>query len=136
MSQEERRAVVEQFKSEEPPRALLISLRAGGVGLNLGEATHVVLFDRWWNPAAEVQAIYRAHRLNRDEPLHVVRFVVRNSIEERIAGILMEKEKLFVDIMGSPLTSAEGPTRRELMEILELTTGPRNVTTEDIRLGR
>ena len=60
MSLVERDTAIENFKKCEVPRLLLISLRAGGVGLNLGEATHVVLFDRWWNPAVEMQAIYRA----------------------------------------------------------------------------
>ena len=65
MSLAERQTAMDRFKSESAPSALLVSLRAGGVGLNLGEATHVVVFDRWWNPAVETQAIYRAHRFDR-----------------------------------------------------------------------
>ena len=101
MADRQRKWAMEEFRSGRAPRALLVSLRAGGVGLNLGEASHVVLFDRWWNPAAEVQAIYRAHRFQREEPLHVVRFLVRDSIEERIASILEEKEQLFEDVVDS-----------------------------------
>ena len=103
------------------PRVLLVSLRAGGVGLNLGEATHVVVFDRWWNPAVEVQAIYRAHRFDRDEPLHVVRFLVSDTIEERIAAILDHKASVFDDIVESAETSGSSFTVQELMQILELT---------------
>ena len=120
MSQPQRQAAMHQFTTAEPPRALLISLRAGGLGLNLGEASHVVLFDRWWNPAAEVQAIYRAHRFQRDEPLHVIRFLVRDSVEERVAAILQRKENLFAKVIGPPTASDGAPERRELLEILQL----------------
>ena len=123
MSQARRQSVMREFKTERPPRALLISLRAGGLGLNLGEASHVVLFDRWWNPAAEIQAMYRAHRFDRDGPLHVVRFLVRDSIEERIAAILERKESLFAEVVDSAKTSADGLRRRELMKILKLADG-------------
>ncbi len=120
MSLDARQDAMERFKQERTPRALLVSLRAGGVGLNLGEATHVVLFDRWWNPAVEIQAIYRAHRFERDTPLHVVRFLVQDTIEERIAQILGRKEDLFDDVVESVRTPGHRFTREELMQILEL----------------
>lgn len=115
-----RQAVMERFRSGCTPRALLVSLRAGGVGLNLGEASHTVLFDRWWNPAVENQAIYRAHRFDRGGPLHVVRFVVRDSIEERIAAILDEKAELFEDVVESTPAKSAGFGRAELERILGL----------------
>ncbi len=117
-----RRAVMDQFKSGQTPRMLLVSLRAGGVGLNLGEATHVVMFDRWWNPAVEIQAIYRAHRFDRKEALHVFRFLVVDSIEERIATILEKKEILFNEVIESSEVTDHRFTKRELMRILELAT--------------
>ena len=117
----QRRTAMDRFKNEPAPRLLLVSLRAGGVGLNLGEATHVVVFDRWWNPAIEVQAIYRAHRFNRDEPLHVIRFLVVDSIEERIATILDQKERLFGEIIESVETTAHRFTKSEFMQILDIT---------------
>lgn len=123
MSLDARQATIARFKSEQSARALLISLRAGGVGLNLGEATHVVLFDRWWNPAVEIQAIYRAHRFERDVPLHVVRFLMLDTIEERIAAILRRKEDLFDEMVESVDTHDHGFTREELLRILELTPG-------------
>ena len=123
MSLAERQTAMDRFKSEPAPRALLVSLRAGGVGLNLGEATHVVVFDRWWNPAVETQAIYRAHRFDRREPLHVVRFLVSDSIEERIAAILEQKECVFDEIIESVENTAHHFTTKELMKILELATG-------------
>lgn len=120
MDMEERLASMDRFRSGAPPRALLVSLRAGGVGLNMGEATHVVLFDRWWNPAVESQAIYRAHRFERSEPLHVVRFVIRNSIEERIALILDEKAELFENVVEEATSTGTGFGRMELLRILGL----------------
>lgn len=122
MSIVERQTAIDRFKSESTPRGLLVSLRAGGVGLNLGEATHVVLFDRWWNPAVEFQAIYRAHRFERDTPLHVVRFLMQDTIEDHIAKILNRKEALFDKVVESIDTPAGHRfTREELMRILEIT---------------
>ena len=121
MTLKEREEAIDRFRHAPPPRMLLASLRAGGVGLNLGEATHVVVFDRWWNPAVEIQAIYRAHRFERVEPLHVIRFLVVDSIEQRIAAILERKEHLFDATIEAG--GADGPrlTRKELADILELT---------------
>ena len=116
----DREVSIKRFKTSEAPRMLLVSLRAGGVGLNMGEATHVVVFDRWWNPAVEIQAIYRAHRFYRGEPLHVVRFLVNESIEERIAKILEEKENLFEKVVESSTSPAHRFTKKELMQILEV----------------
>ena len=116
-----RQTSMNAFKNSPTPRVLLVSLRAGGVGLNLGEATHVVLFDRWWNPAVEVQAIFRAHRFQRDEPLHVIRFLVADTIEERIAEILDRKESLFDNVIESVETESRSFSRQEMMGILQLT---------------
>lgn len=121
MLEGDRQAAMHQFRTEPAPRMLLVSLRAGGVGLNLGEATHVVVFDRWWNPAVEMQAIYRAHRFDRDEPLQVIRFLVADSIEERIADILDQKESIFDEVVETPDTVAQRFTVKELMKILDLT---------------
>ncbi len=120
MAVEARYEAIAAFKEGPAPRALLTSLRAGGVGLNLGDATHVVLFDRWWNPAVEKQAIYRAHRFDREVPLHVVRFLVEDTVEERIAEILGRKEDLFNEVVESVDTPGYQFTREELMRILEL----------------
>ena len=97
LSSESRDRVLTEFRNRPGPRGLLLSLRAGGVGLNLQEASTVILFDRWWNPAVEYQAIHRAHRFGRQAPLQVVRFIVEDSVEERILEILHDKEGLFED---------------------------------------
>ena len=95
LSQPEREKILDRFRHDPGPRCLLISLRAGGVGLNIQEASTVVLFDRWWNPALENQAIQRAHRFGRKRPLHVIRFIVLDTIEERILNIIEKKQQLF-----------------------------------------
>lgn len=121
MSLAERQESINTFKNSLSPRVLLVSLRAGGVGLNLEEATHVVLFDRWWNPAVEIQAIYRAHRFQREEPLHVIRFLVVDTVEERIAEILDQKEQLFDDVIESVETESRSFSQQEMMRILQFT---------------
>lgn len=112
---------MDSFRREPGPQALLVSLRAGGVGLNLQEASIVVLFDRWWNPATEAQAIQRAHRFGRETPLEVVRFVVEDSIEQRIAQILDDKAELFEEYIGhAPSAPVNGFTEEDLRQILKL----------------
>ena len=130
MSLAERQKSINAFKNNPTPRVLLVSLRAGGVGLNLGEATHVVLFDRWWNPAVEIQAIFRAHRFQRKEPLHAIRFLVVDTIEERIAEILNQKKQLFDDVIESVETKSRSFSRQEMMHILQLTENDVLFTTE------
>ena len=120
MSEFDREVAMERFHTESTPRILFVSLRAGGVGLNLGMATHVIVFDRWWNPAVEIQAIYRAHRFQRDKSLHVIRFLVVDTIEERIARILNHKENIFENVIESTETNTSRFTVEELKQILEL----------------
>lgn len=78
---EKRGAVISNFKSGNT-KVFLISLKAGGVGLNLAEADYVFILDPWWNPAAEAQAIGRSHRIGQKNSVFVYRFITRDSIEE------------------------------------------------------
>ncbi len=122
MSQEDKDTALTSFKRKSGPRVLLMSLRAGGVGLNIQEASMVVIFDRWWNPAVENQAIQRAHRFGREQPLHVFRFLVSDTIEERIAQVLKGKEadfERYVD--GAENAFVRLFSRDELRKMLELT---------------
>ncbi len=95
LSQEERRERITRFKKDNRHRALILSLRAGGQGLNLQEASYVVHFDRWWNPATERQAEDRSHRMGQTMPVTVYTYTCAGTIEERIADLLEEKQKLF-----------------------------------------
>ena len=95
-----RDAVIERFRDDPSQHVLLMSYGAGGVGLNLQFVNYVFLFDRWWNPAVEDQAINRAHRIGVDGPVNVTRFLMLDTIEERIDRILQEKRELFdIDLL-------------------------------------
>ena len=116
-----RERILDAFRKQDGPRVLLMSLQAGGVGLNLQEASMVILLDRWWNPAVENQAVQRAHRFGRETPLQVVRFLVEDSVEERILEILQEKEALFNEYVETAPTSPSGQVRNNLLRrILDL----------------
>ena len=95
LSETQKNAAIEQFKAEPGARIMLISLQAGGVGLNLQEASYVYHFDRWWNPAIERQAEDRAYRLGQKRDVIVSRLIAAGTIEEKIERVLKEKEALF-----------------------------------------
>ena len=121
LHQPQRETMLDQFRQKPGPRCLLMSLRAGGVGLNIQEASTVVLFDRWWNPAVENQAIHRAHRFGREEPLHVIRFIVLDTIEERISNIITKKQELFDNYIEEADSVDTPKMNRELLgQILEI----------------
>ena len=90
-----RDGVLQKFKEDRHSNVLLISYGAGGVGLNLQFASYVFLFDRWWNPAIEDQAINRAHRIGVQSPVTVTRFLAAGTIEERINLVLEQKREIF-----------------------------------------
>ena len=99
LSQSERDKIIKSFKDSKNSEVLLISLKAGGVGLNLQEASTLILFDRWWNPAVEHQAIGRADRFGRKGSLHVIKFITVDTIEERIEDLLLNKQEIFNKIV-------------------------------------
>ena len=78
----------------------LISLKAGGAGLNLTAASYVVLFDPWWNPAVEAQAIDRTHRIGQKSTVIAYRFVAKDTVEEKIRQLQQKKSEMAQDILG------------------------------------
>jgi non-specific serine/threonine protein kinase len=90
----ERRRLVERFQEAEGPPFFVLSLKAGGTGLTLTEAGHVIHFDRWWNPAVENQATDRAYRIGQKKNVLVHKFVCRGTLEERIDKLITEKRAL------------------------------------------
>ncbi len=92
---EDRAAVIERFKSRDEHKVMVISLRAGGLGLNLQEASYVFHLDRWWNPAVERQAEDRAHRIGQTVKVNAIKYSCVGTIEERIDQILERKQGLF-----------------------------------------
>lgn len=99
MSPTERDAVVREFRENPEHTVLVLSLRAGGLGLNLQDASYVFHFDRWWNPAVERQAEDRSHRLGQTLPVNVYRYVSEGTVEERIAEVLRDKQLLFDEMV-------------------------------------
>jgi hypothetical protein len=95
-----RAALVAQFQDELGPPFFVISLKAGGSGLNLTGASHVIHFDRWWNPAVENQATDRAFRIGQKKSVFVHKLVCRGTIEERIAQMIEDKQKLASDVLA------------------------------------
>jgi len=93
--------MVEQFNGEHYIPYMVLSLKAGGVGLNLTGANHVIHFDRWWNPAVENQATDRAFRIGQTKNVMVHKFVTKGTIEEKIDAIIEEKQKLSGDILSA-----------------------------------
>lgn len=119
--QSKRDGVIEQFRSDPHSHILLMSYGAGSVGLNLQFASYVFLFDRWWNPAVEDQAINRAHRIGAQGPVTVTRMLTMSTIEERIHQVLEEKRELFATVFsetGCP--DNLGLTQQEIFGLFHL----------------
>ncbi|QGJ68983.1 ATP-dependent helicase HepA [Planctomycetales bacterium 10988] len=116
-----RNDIIDRFKHDKRHKVLLMSYGAGGVGLNLQFATYVFLFDRWWNPAIEDQAINRAHRIGAAGPVTVTRFISANTIEQRIDEILTEKREMFDTIFSDqPSPSSMGLCQEELFGLFDI----------------
>jgi len=96
---ENRQALVDRFQSEEDESVFLLSLKAAGSGLNLTAASYVVLFDPWWNPAVEAQAIDRTHRIGQTEQVIAYRLLARGTIEEKIRQLQHAKAELARSIV-------------------------------------
>ena len=109
--------VVRRFQDSDGPPVMLVSLRAGGTGLNLTAADHVFLLDPWWNPAVEDQAADRAHRIGQTRPVLVHRLVARDTVEERILALQHHKRAL-ADVALADATDAAGITRDDLLALL------------------
>lgn len=112
--------VLQRFKEDPTKHVLLMSYGAGAVGLNLQFAGYVFLFDRWWNPAVEDQAINRAHRLGAAGPVTVTRFLTRSTIEERIDQVLQEKRELFDTILSGAGPARLGMSQAEIFGLFKL----------------
>jgi SNF2 family DNA or RNA helicase len=126
ISPRERQAVLERFQKDARKHVLLMSYGTGSVGLNLQSANYVFLFDRWWNPAVEDQAIGRAHRIGQKSPVTVTRFITPGTIEGRIAEVLERKRQVFSELIeqnGPP--PSLGLNEEEIFGLFDIQARPR-----------
>jgi non-specific serine/threonine protein kinase len=107
-----RKQLVDQFQRDDGPPYFVLSLKAGGTGLNLTAASHVIHFDRWWNPAVENQATDRAFRIGQRHNVLVHKFVCRGTVEEKIDALIEEKTQLAADLL-------EGGAEKMLTEMTD-----------------
>lgn len=124
----QRPAIIDQFREDPSRHVILMSYGTGSVGLNLQFANYVFLFDRWWNPAVEDQAINRAHRIGQKHPVTVTRFLTQQTIEQRIAEILDNKRRIFMELLeqnGPP--PVLGLTEEEIFGLFDIRARPRKV---------
>jgi SNF2 family DNA or RNA helicase len=122
----ERQPILDRFKSDPRKHVLLMSYGTGSVGLNLQFTNYVFLFDRWWNPAVEDQAINRAHRLGQKDTVFVTRFVTQNTIEGRIAEVLEKKRQLFNELIAQNGPPPQmGLTEEEIFGLFDIQARPR-----------
>ncbi|MED3937117.1 DEAD/DEAH box helicase [Priestia megaterium] len=116
LSKEQRDEMVAQFQARNKA-IFILSLRAGGTGLNLTAANHVIHFDRWWNPAVENQATDRAHRIGQNKFVHVHKFITRGTIEEKIDEVINQKQHLNNELIQGDQWVTE-LSNKELQELL------------------
>ena len=117
----QRQKLVEKFQDEEGPPFFILSLKAGGTGLNLTQASHVIHFDRWWNPAVENQATDRAFRIGQKNNVLVHKFVCQGTVEEKIDALINEKTALANDLLeGSANTLLTEMDDKALLNLVSL----------------
>lgn len=114
-----RAEVIEAFRAGAAP-VFLISLKAGGFGLNLTEADHVFIMDPWWNPAAEQQAVDRIHRIGQEREVHVYRLVAEGTIEEKVMQLKESKAALFDAVVGEGEFASAAVTAEDVRELFAL----------------
>jgi SNF2 family DNA or RNA helicase len=117
MTVAERKTAVKRFQEDPQVRSFVLSVRAGGLGLNLTAANHVIHFDRWWNPAVENQATDRAFRIGQQKRVLVHKFITRGTVEEKIDHLIEEKLKLAEDVVGGAEAAIMNLSNREIVSL-------------------
>ena len=105
-----RQDVVTAFQEDESPAVFLLSLRAAGTGLNLTSASYVVIYDPWWNPAVEAQAIDRTHRIGQTATVNAYKMISPGTVEEKIWDLQQQKAKTVSDVLGDDGFAKRLPT--------------------------
>ena len=118
-STKNRQEIVNQFNEDESVKIFLISLKAGSVGLNLTSASVVFLYDPWWNPMVEKQAIDRTHRIGQTKRVNIYKFITKNSIEEKILKLQTRKDNLFENLISEDMGFMKKLEWEDLMELFD-----------------
>ena len=113
-----RHAQVERFQKDESIQVFLISLKAGGVGLNLTAADYVFILDPWWNPAVEAQAVDRAHRIGQQNKVFTYKFITKDTVEEKILALQNRKIQLVTDLISTDETIIKSLTKEDIDNLL------------------
>jgi Superfamily II DNA/RNA helicases, SNF2 family len=117
-SSTDRKQQVERFNNDKNLKVFLISIKAGGLGLNLTEADYVFILDPWWNPAVEAQAVDRAHRIGQKNKVFTYKFITRNTVEEKILMLQQRKLKLTTDLITTEESFMKQLTREDIEQML------------------
>ena len=106
--QNKRKELIKTFQEEKTPHYFIISLKTGGVGLNLTKASYVYHIDPWWNPAVEDQASSRVHRIGQTQKVFISKLIMRHSVEEKICQLKIEKQKLIDSLLNNDVALGQG----------------------------
>lgn len=115
----DRQSQVELFQNTEGVKIFLISLKAGGLGLNLTAAEYVFILDPWWNPAIEAQAVDRAHRIGQQNTVFTYKFITKNTVEEKILALQRSKQRLASELITTEESFVKSLTKEDLIALLE-----------------
>src|SRR5690606_30682285 len=110
--------VVEEFKNSDHIQIFLISIKAGGVGLNLTEADYVFILDPWWNPAVEQQAIDRSHRIGQTKNVFIYKFITKDTVEEKILALQNRKLTVAKSLITTEDSFIKSLTEEDIKEIV------------------
>ena len=113
----DRNNAVKEFKENEETQVFLISIKAGGVGLNLTEAEYVFILDPWWNPAVEQQAIDRSHRIGQTKNVFIYKFIAKDSIEEKILALQGMKKSLASSLISTEESFVKSLSKEDINEL-------------------
>ncbi|MEM8896341.1 MAG: C-terminal helicase domain-containing protein, partial [Bacteroidota bacterium] len=117
-STRDRQAQVERFQNDEEYNIFLISLKAGGLGLNLTKADYVFILDPWWNPAAEAQAVDRAHRIGQQNKVFTYKFIMKNTVEEKILKLQKSKLALAKNLISTEESFMKSLSKDDIASLL------------------
>ncbi|SKC75090.1 DEAD/DEAH box helicase [Ohtaekwangia koreensis] len=117
-SSTDRKEQVERFNKDENLKVFLISIKAGGLGLNLTEADYVFILDPWWNPAVEAQAVDRAHRIGQKKKVFTYKFITRNTVEEKILMLQQRKLRLTTELITTEESFMKQLSKDDIMQML------------------